>query len=83
MRSVDTDQSSQVSSAASEEHPPHYCRGCGQVLPHGFRGHFHKDCLQKDKRSRIRERRSQEEERFKRWLQQQRPVSDAERGMAK
>ena len=45
----------------------HYCRGCGQELPLGFRGHFHRACLRVDKRNRTNEQRRQEQERFRRW----------------
>jgi len=50
----------------------HHCRGCGELLSPGFRGHFHKVCLQSDKRSRVRGLRRREQERFNAWLQRQR-----------
>ena len=68
----------QTVQAADPTRPPdqrqrkHYCRGCGRELPLGFRGHFHKECLQADKRSRIWEQRRREQERFKRLLGKQR-----------
>jgi hypothetical protein len=49
----------------------HFCRGCGEILPIGFRGHFHTKCLRLDKRSRICEQRRREQQRFKRWLEKQ------------
>jgi hypothetical protein len=47
----------------------YFCRGCGSRLPEGFRGHFHKECLQADKRRRVQARRAQERERFTKWMQ--------------
>lgn len=49
----------------------HYCRGCGQKLPLGFRGHFHEECLRADKCSRTIEQRRREQERFERLLEKQ------------
>ena len=60
------------SRSAAEPQRCHFCRGCGRELPLGFRGHFHKECLRADKRSRICEQRRREEERFRRRLEQQR-----------
>jgi hypothetical protein len=51
------------------EEPGYFCRGCGDQLPPGFRGHFHTECLRADKRRRVRSRRAQEQLRFKQWLQ--------------
>jgi hypothetical protein len=45
-----------------------YCRGCGRLLPAGFRGQFHKECLRADKRNRTQEQRRREKERFRTWL---------------
>jgi len=56
---------------AGQEQRQHYCRGCGLALPLGFRGHFHKECLRADKRSRICEQRRREQQRFKRLLEKQ------------
>lgn len=53
------------------EESRHFCRGCGAKLPTGFRGHFHGECLRRDKKSRIAERRRREQERFQRWLEKQ------------
>jgi hypothetical protein len=66
-----TDQGDDLSRADSEEPQRHYCRGCGRSLPLGFRGQFHKECLRADKRSRTREQRQGERERFKARLQKQ------------
>ena len=46
----------------------YYCRGCGRLLPLGFKGLFHSDCLKADKRRRMREKRRKERERTKQWL---------------
>jgi hypothetical protein len=54
-------------STAGDEHA-YFCRGCGNVLPADFRGHFHKACLQRDKRRRVREQRQQQHKQFTRWL---------------
>jgi hypothetical protein len=50
----------------------HYCRGCGGQLPPSVRAHFHKECLQADKRNRTLNRRAQEKEKFVLWLKKQR-----------
>jgi hypothetical protein len=60
------------SGSAAQPQRRHYCRGCGGELPLGFRGHFHKECLQADKRSRTREQRQREQQRFKRFMEKQR-----------
>jgi hypothetical protein len=46
----------------------YFCRFCGQPLPSGYRGHFHRECLKADKRRRIQEQRRKEAQRFKRWV---------------
>jgi hypothetical protein len=48
----------------------YYCRGCGLPLPLEFHGLFHGDCLEKDKRRRVREKRRLEEAKFQTWLQE-------------
>jgi hypothetical protein len=50
----------------------YFCRGCGSVLPVGFRGHFHRECLRADKRRRVSERRRREQEMLKRQLEKYR-----------
>lgn len=45
-----------------------HCRGCGRLLPLGWRGLFHPDCLKVDKRRRVRQKRRLDRERFERWL---------------
>jgi hypothetical protein len=49
----------------------YFCRGCGSRLQSKFRGHFHKECLQADKRRRVQAQRRREQERFEAWLQRQ------------
>lgn len=66
-----TDQGVDLSPAGSQEPRRLYCRGCGQLLPFGFCGQFHKECLRADKRSRTREQRQREQERFTTWLEKQ------------
>ncbi len=46
----------------------HYCRGCGRLLPPGFKGLFHPDCLKADKRRRMQEKRRKEREKSWQWL---------------
>ena len=46
----------------------HYCRGCGRLLPPGFKGLFHPDCLKADKRRRVQEKRRKEREKTWQWL---------------
>jgi hypothetical protein len=58
--------------AAGQESRIRYCTGCGQPLPSGKRGYFHKQCLQADKQRRTSEKRRRELERFRRFLQKQR-----------
>jgi len=48
---------------------PHYCRGCGLILPPRFRGHFHKRCLREDKRQRVRQRRLREQRKLQKRLE--------------
>jgi hypothetical protein len=50
----------------------HFCRGCGQELPTGCHRHFHKQCLQADKRGRILEQRQREQVRFQQRLKKHR-----------
>lgn len=62
-------EASQTASASpdkttQEERPTHYCRGCGSPLPPGFRGHFHKKCLQADKRRRVQQSRLRQQRNF-------------------
>ena len=66
-----TEQDVDLGVAGGQEPRGHYCRGCGRSLPLGFRGQFHKECLRADKRSRTREQRQGERERFKARLQKQ------------
>ena len=62
----------------------HYCRGCGEELPAGFDGHFHRQCLRRDKRARIHEQRQRELQKFERWLAKQVcPACRTQYGMAK
>jgi hypothetical protein len=49
------DQGADICQADGHELRLHYCRGCGQSLPLGFRGQFHKECLRADKQSRTRQ----------------------------
>jgi hypothetical protein len=49
---------------------PHFCRGCGQALPLGFRGLFHPKCLTLDKQRRTQEKRRHFEELFQRRIRQ-------------
>jgi hypothetical protein len=49
----------------------YFCRGCGQALPLGSRRVFHKECLEEDKRLRVRQQRRQQHEQFVLWLRQQ------------
>ena len=69
---MQSDHGADPSPPAAQEQRRHYCRGCGLALPLGFRGHFHKECLRVDKRSRICEQRRREQERFSHWLEKQR-----------
>ena len=72
-----------LSAAAGPAVQTYYCRGCGRVLPQGFRGHFHRDCLREDKRRRVRDRRLRETARFQRRLEQARcPACGAKIGTA-
>lgn len=66
-----TDQGADLGLAGGHEPRLHFCRGCGRSLALGFRGQFHEECLRADKRSRTREQRQREQERFKAWLQKQ------------
>ena len=51
------------------DRPSYFCRGCGKPAAPRFRGHFHMECLQADKRRRVRARHLREQQRFQRWLQ--------------
>lgn len=66
-----TDPGVDLGPAGSQEPRRLYCRGCGQSLPLGSHGQFHKVCLRADKRSRTREQRRRIQEKFKTWLQKQ------------
>ena len=68
---VPFDEGPELSLSATQERRRHYCRGCGGLLSPEFRGHFHKECLRVDKRSRLHEQRRREQQRFTAWLQQQ------------
>ncbi len=46
----------------------YHCRGCGKQLTLGWRALFHPDCLNADKRHRIREKRRREREKIWKWL---------------
>jgi hypothetical protein len=50
----------------------YFCRGCGQPLPAGFPGLFHRGCLCRDKRRRTQEKRRLEGQRFEAWLKRHR-----------
>lgn len=50
----------------------YFCRGCGDPLPRGFHGQFHRDCLKADKRRRTNQKRRLEREKFEAWLADQR-----------
>lgn len=65
------DRESDRPSESLEEIQPaaYYCRGCGDPLPQGSTARFHPDCLKRDKRRRIAERRYRETRRLHRWLQ--------------
>lgn len=69
---MQSDRGASPSLSAGQQQRQHYCRGCGLALPLGFGGHFHKECLRADKRSRVYERRTREQERFQLWLKKQR-----------
>jgi hypothetical protein len=69
---MQSDQAASPSLLTGQEGRHHYCRGCGLALPLAFRGHFHKECLRADKRSRLCEQRRREQQRFKRFLEKQR-----------
>lgn len=49
----------------------YFCRGCGDPLPSGWHGQFHRECLKADKRRRTQEKRRQERARLQQWLQRQ------------
>ncbi|SRR5712691_8621216 len=69
---MQTNQNNESGSVGVSPRRCHYCRGCGCALAAAFRGHFHKECLRADKRSRISEHRQREQQRFKRWLKKER-----------
>lgn len=72
MTNMKADEKSSEGSRGEGSLPRRYCRGCGLDLPLGSRRHFHKDCLQADKRSRTCQKRLEEQQRLKRWLEKQR-----------
>lgn len=69
---MQSDHGTNPSLLAGQDPRQHYCRGCGLALPLEFGGHFHKECLRADKRSRVYAQRAREQERFQRWLKKQR-----------